>query len=35
MSRVGVDKCFTQLSEIEQKFSVFVRIVEKGDSDVL
>ena len=35
MSRVGVDKCFTQLSENEQKFSVFVRILEKGDSDVL
>ena len=35
MSLVGVDKCFTPLSEIEQKFSVFVRILEKGDSDVL
>ena len=32
---VGVDKYFTQLSEIEQKFSVYVRILEKGDSDVL
>ena len=34
-SRVGVYKCFTPLSEIERKFFVFVRIVEKGKSDVL
>ena len=29
-SRVGVYKCFTPLLEIELKFFVFVRIVEKG-----
>ena len=34
-SRVGVYKCFTPLSEIEQKFFVFVGIVEKGKSDAL
>ena len=34
-SRVGVHKCFTSLSEIEQKFFVFVGILEKGDSDAL
>ena len=34
-SHVGVYKCFMLLSEIEQKFFVFVGIVEKGDSDAL
>ena len=34
-SRVGVYKCFTPLSEIEQKFFVFVGIVEKEKSDAL
>ena len=34
-SRVGVYKCFTSLSEIERKFFVFVRILDKGDSDAL
>jgi len=34
-SRVGVYKCFTPLSEIEQKFCVFVGIVEKGKSDAI
>ena len=29
-SHVGVYKCFMLLSEIEQKFFVFVGIVEKG-----
>ena len=29
-SRVGVHKCFTSLSEIEQKFFVFVGILERG-----
>ena len=33
-SNVGVYKCFMLLSEIEQKFFVFVGIVEKGDSAV-
>ena len=30
-SHVGVYKCFRSLSEIEPKFFVFVRILEKGD----
>ena len=34
-SRVGVYKCFTSLSEIERKFFVFVRILDKEDSDAL
>ena len=34
-SHVSVYKCFTLLSEIEQKFFVFVRILKKGHSDVL
>ena len=34
-SHVGVYKCFMLLSEIEQKFFVFVGIVEKGDTDAL
>ena len=34
-SRVGVYKCFTPLSEIEQKFFVFVGIVEKGKSEAM
>ena len=34
-SRVGVYKCFTPLSEIEQKFFAFVGIVEKGKSDAI
>ena len=32
---VGVYKCFTLLLEIEQIFFVFVRILEKGDSNAL
>ena len=35
MSRVGVHKCFTSLSEIEQKFFDIVGVLEKGDSDAL
>ena len=31
-SHIGVYKCFTLLLEIEQTFFVFVRILEKGDS---
>ena len=34
-SHVCVYECFMLLSEIEQKFFVFVGIVEKGDSDAL
>ena len=34
-SRVSVYKCFMLLSENERKFSVFVGILEKGDSDAL
>ena len=34
-SHVGVYKCFTLLLEIEQIFFVFVRILEKGDSNAL
>ena len=34
-SHVSVYKCFTSVSEIEQKFFVFVGILDKGDSDVL
>ena len=34
-SCVGVYKCFTPLLEIERKFFVFVRIVEKGKSDAI
>ena len=33
MSRVGVCKWFTLLSEIERKFFVFVGILEMMDSD--
>ena len=29
-SHVGVYKCFTSVSEIERKFSIFVGILEKG-----
>ena len=32
---VGVYNCFTSLSEIKREFSVFVGILEKGDSDAL
>ena len=34
-SHVGVYKSFTPLSEIEQKFFVFVGIVEKGKSEAM
>ena len=34
-SHVGVYKCFTLLLEIEQILFVFVRILEKGDSNAL
>ena len=34
-SHVRVYKCFTLLSEIEQKFFVFVRIIEKGNCNAL
>ena len=34
-SHVSVYKCFTLLSEIEQKFFVFVGILAKGDGDAL
>jgi len=35
MPRVGVYKCFMSLSEIEQKFFVFVGILENGDGNAL
>ena len=34
-SCVSVYQCFTSLSEIKRKFFVFVRILEKGDSNAL
>ena len=35
VTRVGVYKCFTSLSEMERKLFVFVGILAKGDSDAL